>query len=75
MRISHICGERKEEIIISIKSKRIEAGLTQSELAQVLKVDQSAISLWEAGIGPKRNRLVEIAQVLDCTVGDLLDTQ
>ena len=57
---------------ISIRSKRIEAGLTQTELAQKLGVDQSAVTLWEKGIGPKRSRLSEVASVLGCSVEELL---
>lgn len=46
--------------------------MTQEDLAKAIGVDQSAVSLWEKGIGPKRDRLLEIAKILDCNVGDLL---
>ena len=62
----------KEAIHISIKSRRIELGMTQAELAKVLGVDQSAVHLWENGIGPKRSRLPEIADALKCSTDELL---
>lgn len=46
--------------------------MTQEDLAKAIGVDQSAVSLWEKGIGPKRDRLLEIAKILDCNVSDLL---
>ena len=47
--------------------------MTQKELADKLKVDQSAIAQWENGYsGPKRTRLVEIACALGCDVAELL---
>ena len=60
-------------ILISIKSVRTSKGMTQQELADRLKVKQSAISQWESGnTGPKRSRLAEIASILDCTIDDLM---
>ena len=59
--------------MISIKTIRTERGMTQKELADKLKVDQSAVSQWESGhSGPKRNRLVEISNVLECSIDDLM---
>lgn len=58
---------------ISIKQKRLDAGLTQKELAKQLGVDQSAVALWENGTGPKRSRLADLAKVLECSVADLIE--
>ena len=33
----------------ALKAKREAMGLTQTELAVILKVDQSAVSRWESG--------------------------
>lgn len=58
---------------ISIRTMRKRKGLSQKELATVLGVDQSAVALWERGIsGPLSRRLPQIAQVLGCTVDELL---
>lgn len=59
-------------IQISIKTQRKAAGLTQAVLAEMLGVDQTAVHLWEKGVGPKRSRLPEIAKALNCTVDELL---
>ena len=69
---SHKC-ENQEVRIIGIKQKRLDAGMTQKELAQKVGVDQSAVALWESGIGPKRSRLSDVAAVLKCTVSELLE--
>lgn len=58
---------------ISIKSMRIARNMTQKELAEKLKVDQSAVAQWENGkSGPKRSRLVEVAAALDCSLEELV---
>lgn len=71
MRKSHIY-EIKGGRTISIKSRRLELGLTQSELATRLGVDQTAVCQWENGVGPKRSRLPEVANALECSVAELL---
>lgn len=64
---------RKEVKTTSIKKKRLDAGITQKELAERVGVDQSAVALWESGTGPKRSRLSEVAAVLRCTIAELLE--
>lgn len=71
-RKSHI-SEIKGVITISIKSQRLKLGLSQAELAERVGVDQTAVSQWENGIGPKRSRLAEVAKALECSVEDLLN--
>lgn len=58
---------------MKIKELRIAAGLTQAELAKKLNVDQSAVSLWEAGkTQPLRKIRKELAATLGCTVDELM---
>ena len=58
---------------MNLKNARIRAGLTQEEVAEKLKIDQSAISLWETGRnGPKVSRLPEIAKLFGTTIDELL---
>lgn len=58
---------------MNFKNARIRAGLTQEEVAEKLKIDQSAISLWETGRnGPKVSRLPEIAKLFGTTIDELL---
>lgn len=64
---------RKEECGINIRKMRKEKGLTQEELAEKIGVKQGAISQFECGvIQPSVNTLVKIANVLDCSVDDLI---
>lgn len=58
---------------IGIKTQRVRLGLTQAELGKRLGVDQTAVALWERGVGPKRSRLPEVAKALECTVAELLE--
>ena len=59
---------------MNLKNARIRAGLTQEEVAEKLKIDQSASSLWETGRnGPKVSRLLELAKLFGMTVDELLN--
>ena len=61
---------------MNIKSLRIKNKLTQAELAASLKVDQTAVSQWEAGRSmPTADKLPELARILGCTIDDLFKTQ
>lgn len=51
---------------------RKRAGLSQSELAARLNIDETAISHWENGkSSPAGGRLVLVADVLGCTIDEL----
>ncbi len=57
-----------------IKQARIEAGLTQEDLAEILAVSRSAIAKWESNRGlPDVSNLKVISQVLNVSVDYLLD--
>lgn len=59
---------------IDIRTLRMRKGLTQKRLAELLKVDQSAVALWESGAtSPNLSRLKKLAEILDCTVEDLVE--
>ncbi len=58
---------------MSLKEKRINAGKSQIELSEALCVDRSTIAKWETGKAyPRAALLPKIAQVLGCTVDELL---
>ena len=58
---------------MSFKEKRLEAGLTQKEVAERLGVDQTAVHYWEVGsTKPRASLLLKIAKLYDCAVDDLL---
>lgn len=72
MIFSHIYEESGGEIL-SFKRAREKCGLTQRDLAETLGIDQSTISLWEAGkTQPRAKLLLKLAGILHCTVDDLL---
>jgi transcriptional regulator with XRE-family HTH domain len=55
------------------QSRRIELGLSQGELAQILGVTQAAVSYYESGSRqPRISFLALIAQTLKMKMSDLL---
>ena len=58
---------------MSFKAAREKSGMTQRDLATTLGVDQSTVSLWEVGkTQPRAKLLPKLAQILKCTVDELL---
>lgn len=56
-----------------LKEKREEQNLTQSGLATQIGVNQNTVSQWETGERiPRADKLVQLAQILGCTVDELL---
>ena len=56
-----------------IKEMRKKRNLTQGDLAVQLGITQGAVSQWESGLtNPTLETLVKIAEVLNCTVDELL---
>ena len=61
-------------MILQIKEKRIEAGMSQCELADKINVNQTAVSQWERGASlPGCEKLPEIAKALQCSINDLFN--
>jgi transcriptional regulator with XRE-family HTH domain len=59
-----------------LKKARIDAGFTQSELANVLMVSRAAIAKWESDRGiPEVSNLKQIAEVLGVSIDYLLDDE
>ena len=58
---------------MEIKRLREAAGLRQYELAERMGVKQASVSAWESGQAmPSAANLVKLADILDCTVDELL---
>ena len=58
----------------NFESLRKTKGFTQTQLAKMLGVDQSAISLWEAGkTFPRIELAMKVAKILDCTLEELFE--
>lgn len=55
-----------------IKALRKAAGLTQQQLADKIRVKRTTLCMWEIRNGPPAKYLTRIADVLGCTVDDLL---
>ena len=56
-----------------IKNARIEAGLTQVQLAEKVGCSQQEIQRWESGrISPTTKTLKKLAEALGCNPGDLI---
>ena len=51
---------------------RMAAGLTQKDLANIIKVDQSQVSAWETGrFAPRVGKIPKLAEALHCDVGQI----
>lgn len=58
--------------MLNVKQLRIDARLTQQEVATELGVAQSSVSAWESGeANPSAEKLPELAKLLGCTLDDL----
>ena len=59
--------------ITNIKNLRLNAKLTQTELAELLGIDQTTVNKWEMGkSSPNIAKLPQLAKVLHCEIGDIL---
>ncbi len=57
---------------MDIKVKRKQKKLSQSELAQMIGVNQTAVSQWERGATmPTLDKAAMIANALGCTIDEL----
>lgn len=57
----------------NLKNLREKAKLTQLDLADKLHVDRTSVSKWEIGAAkPRADLLLPLAEVLQCTVDELL---
>ena len=56
-----------------LKKLRLQKGLTQSELGEMINVSDKAISRWESDLGlPEVSNLIALAKIFDTTVDRLL---
>ncbi|MFD5251292.1 helix-turn-helix domain-containing protein [Streptomyces bobili] len=56
-----------------LRRKRVQAGLSQGDLAAQAEISQSYMSMLEAGrASASAPVLARIADVLDCQIGDLM---
>lgn len=56
-----------------LKTLRESADITQNEIAIILGVSRTSVSMWETGQAmPRADKLPKLAKILGCTVDDLL---
>ena len=56
-----------------LKSLREKHRLTQGQLAKIVGVKRTTVTLWELGINkPRANTLLKLSSTLKCSVDDLL---
>lgn len=59
-----------------IKEKRLDKGLTQKELADMLYITDRAVSKWERGVSlPDISMLKEISEILDIDLNEMLEVK
>ena len=55
-----------------IRELRIKKNLTQTEIANVTNVGQSAVAAWESGKSrPRAEHLPILAKILECSIDEL----
>lgn len=59
-----------------LKNKRMEKGLTQSQLAKIVGVGRVSITRYETGKDiPPMRKAIKIAKVLGCTLDELFGVE
>lgn len=58
--------------MLNIKSIRKQSGMSQTQFAAAMNINQSTASYWESGKShPRAMDIPRIAKVLGCTIDDL----
>ncbi len=58
----------------NLRKFRKECGLSQEQVAQMIKVDQSNVSRWERDLSrPDYECLVQLAKIYEVSINDILD--
>ena len=61
---------------MGIKKHREAAGMSQQELAEKMKVTQSAVANWENGeTRPRVDKLAEMAELFGCSMDELMSKE
>lgn len=59
---------------MKIKSLRLKRKISQEALADILGVNQTAISQWEIGkSNPSSDKLPKLAEALQCSIDELFE--
>ena len=61
------------DLMDELRKLREEKGMTQEQLANILGVNRTTVTLWEVGINkPRADMLIKLADVLQCPIDVLL---
>jgi transcriptional regulator with XRE-family HTH domain len=59
---------------LNIRNKRLSLNLTQEDVAKLLNVSRTTVSMWETGESmPRAETLPELAKLYKCSIDDLFD--
>lgn len=59
---------------MTLKERRLKAGLLQTDVAKLLEVDQASVSYWESGkTKPARKYRAKLARLYGCSENDILN--
>ena len=57
----------------SLSEFRKKKNLTQEQLAEMLGVNRTTVTLWERGVNkPKIEMIEKLTEILDCSINDLV---
>ncbi len=57
----------------SLPELRKKKNLTQEQLAEMLGVNRTTVTLWERGVNkPKIEMIEKLTEILDCSINDLV---
>ena len=57
-----------------LKDKRLELGLSQSDIAEKVGVSQNTVSVWEKGISfPRIDKVKKLATLFGCSVAEIME--
>lgn len=61
---------------LTLKAARVNAGLSQAEVAKSLKVSQASVASWESGLSsPRIQRAMKMAELYGLSVYDIFFKQ
>lgn len=59
---------------MTLKERRLAAGLRQVDVAKLLEVDQAAVSKWESGeTKPVRKYRAKLARLYKCSEAEIME--
>ena len=73
---AHFCYNINMNFGKKFKEARVQANLTQKQIADKLHIHQSNVSDWENNISrPDYEKLIELSKIYDISIDDLLNSK